>query len=70
MKHGAPMNNMHMKYMDDVTLVESINLKKLVPHNRNLCKPVEYHRRTGHHLPENGFKTAEKLRDPGIFNPK
>ena len=49
-----PMPRVHLKYIDDMTVAESINLKnKLVVNpDPNPTRPLQYHERTGHVLPE------------------
>ena len=42
-----------MKFVDDMTIAEAINIKdKIVPHpNPNPVQPTTFHSRTGHYLP-------------------
>ena len=46
------MNEIHLKYVDNLTIAETINMKEqldyLPPEDRPL--PDNYHARTGHHL--------------------
>ena len=45
-------NRIHLKFVDDVTLAESIDLKeKLVEASADRPQPDNYHSRTGHALP-------------------
>ena len=48
-----PIEKAHMKFIDDLTLVHAIDLKKCLKQNKaNIPRPVPYHSRTGHLLPE------------------
>ena len=49
-----PMPRIHLKYIDDMTVAESLNLKKQLINNPELNppRPLQYHERTGHILPE------------------
>ena len=48
-----PIERTHMKYVDDMTIAESINIQeKIVPHpDLNPDRPLTFHGRTGHYLP-------------------
>ena len=47
----SPIKNIHMKYIDDLTLAESIQLKtNLQQQTDNLNFPLSFHERTGHFL--------------------
>ena len=39
---------MHLKYVDDMTIVNGLNLKHELNVAANFTKPVQYHQRTGH----------------------
>ena len=46
------INQIHLKYVDDLSLAESINLKDiLVPADPDRVQPDTFHARTGHVLP-------------------
>jgi hypothetical protein len=49
-----PMSRIHLKYIDNMTAAEAINLKKeLIKNpNTNAVRPLQYHDRTKHILPE------------------
>ena len=49
-----PISQSHMKYIDDLSFVHSLELKKVLTENPsvNISRPVSYHERTGHHLPD------------------
>ena len=52
-KHLKAANELHLIYIDDLTLAEAINLKTelvKIPENTRILPP-EFHDRTGHHLP-------------------
>ena len=40
-----------MKFIDDMTLAESIHLKEKLIINPNPVQPFQYHEKTGHVLP-------------------
>ena len=48
------MSRIHLKYIDDMTIAEALNLKKCLTENPdpNPPRPLQYHQRTGHVLPE------------------
>ena len=59
---------LHLKYVDDMTLAESINLKEKLVFRPESERPLpdNYHAKTGHFLPEGGsqvFKKLEETRD-------
>lgn len=49
-----PIVNSHMKYIDDLSYVHSLDLKKCLKKNTdmNFPRPLSYHDRTEHYLPE------------------
>ena len=48
-----PMQTFHAKFIDDLTLAESLNLReKLKKDERKHDQPLLFHQRTGHFLPE------------------
>ena len=52
-----------MKYFDDLSLLEAINLKDLEKDWRAQEFPLEYHRRTGHFLPPGKSKIQAKIQE-------
>ena len=46
------MKPTHMKYIDDLSLAIAINLKENLVINPYLQRPLAYHERTGHTLPQ------------------
>ena len=48
------MQRVHLKYVDDMTVAEALILKKTLVENPdpNPPRPLQYHQRTGHILPE------------------
>ena len=54
---------MHLKYIDDMTIAESINLKQMLVRNSepNLVRPLIYHNRTEHILPEENYAMQSHL---------
>ena len=62
-------NEIHLKYVDDLTLAEAINLpEKLVtvPVNQR-PQPVSYHARTGHALPLKNSKVFNQLKKTEVY---
>ena len=59
----TPMPNTHMKYVDDMSLAQSLNLKNcLIPNpDPNPARPLAYHDRTHHLLPTDVCKLQEQL---------
>lgn len=45
------MDKIHMKFIDDMTVAESIHLKEQLIVNPDPVHPLQYHERTGHILP-------------------
>ena len=58
-----PLESIHLKYIDDFSVAESLNLKeKLVyRHDSSLPRPLEYHNRTEHFLPKSESKVQGLL---------
>ena len=58
----GPLSKIHLKFIDDLTVAEAVNLKsKLVPNpNPNPPRPLTYHGRTGHVLAD-GQSEVQKL---------
>ena len=64
MSARKPIENLHLKYFDDVSMLEAINLKKCPKKDQtNLQFPLNYHDRTGHVLINDEVKTFEKLQE-------
>ena len=57
------LREIHLKFVDDLTVAEAVNLKKDVvtmpTENRQL--PDNYHQRTGHHFPNENSKVFKQL---------
>ena len=51
LKDRKPMNKAHMKYIDDLSFVTSLELKKCLQPSATLPRPLTYHSRTEHYLP-------------------
>ena len=45
------VNEIHLKYVDDLTLAEAVNLPQILIENPDRPRPDSYHARTGHALP-------------------
>ena len=41
-----PMMTTHLKYVDDMSLLEALNLKKILMENPDPIRPLSYHKRT------------------------
>ena len=59
------MKNIHLKFVDDMTVAESVNLKKQLIANPdvNQPRPLEYHNRTEQILPESESQIIPLLND-------
>ena len=49
--------------MDDLTIGEAIDLKKVLELNKEMDKPLEYHNRTEHILPKEESKVYKQLQE-------
>ena len=62
-KRLKEINRMHLIYVDDLLIAESIKLKeqlvKIPPQSRTF--PTNFHSRTGHHLPEEKSEVLGQL---------
>ena len=56
-----PMEKIHLKYIDDMTVAESVNLKESLVEICNPQHPLKYHERTGHSLPPSKSKLQNVL---------
>ena len=63
MTKRRPIPNIHMKYVDDISLAQSLNMKECVVTNPdpNPVLPLQYHDRTGHVLPTSHCALQEQL---------
>ena len=59
----TPLKNIHMKYVDDLSLAQAINLKECLVTNPdpNPQKPLAYHDRTNHILPSHTYSLQRDL---------
>ena len=57
----TPISHFHMKYVDDMSLMTSIDLKQSLENNPNLVRPTNFHDRTGHILPRNKCVISDQL---------
>ena len=55
------LNELHLKYVDDFTLAESIDLTSQLKKDENATLPTSYHERTGHILPTENSKVYSQL---------
>ena len=55
------VNQIHLKYVDDMTLAESINLKENLVLAPNRPRPDPFHARTGHALPQENSAVYRQL---------
>ena len=58
-----PMETIHLKFIDDLSVAESLNLKKQLIKNPdvNQPRPLDFHDRTEHILPESESRVQELL---------
>ena len=58
-----PLHNTHLKYVDDMTMAEAINLKMSLMPNPDVLqpRPLAYLNRTQHILPQTEYKIHEQL---------
>jgi hypothetical protein len=63
LKDRKPMHNSHMKYIDDMTYAHSMQLRKCLKQNtdKSAPRPLTYHDRTGHYLPESENAIHEQV---------
>ena len=59
----SPISNIHMKYVDDLSMAQSLNLKEcLIPNpDPKPARPLSYHDRTGHLLPTDACQLQEQI---------
>ena len=59
----TPLANTHMKYVDDLTLAQALNMKDCLIRNPDPSptRPLAYHDRTNHLLPTEACKLQEEL---------
>ena len=56
-----PIKNKHMKYIDDMSLLTSVDLKQSLENDPNLVRPRNFHDRTGHILPRRNCVISDQL---------
>ena len=59
----VPMVKTHMKYVDDLSLAQSVNLKECLIPNTKPIRPEIYHDRTSHILPNNKYTLQDDLNE-------
>ena len=57
-----------MKYVDDLTLAESVDLRTKLREDTNPIRPLTYHSRTCHILPANSSGLQQQLDDLMVFS--
>ena len=57
----TPLPNIHMKYVDDLSYAQSINLKESLTDNPYPTLPTTYHDRTHHTLPATACQLQGEL---------
>ena len=62
-KNMKILNELHLKYVDDLTVAESINLQDSLVPVKNRTRPEQYHARTGHTLPIESSKVHKQLQE-------
>ena len=56
------VNLIHLKYVDDLSLAEAINLPEKLVHDPGRPQPDHFHAKTGHVLPISSSRVFEQLR--------
>ena len=57
----TPLPNIHMKYVDDLSMAQAIEMKECLVPNPNPTHPLTYHDRTGHILPSAAYTLQDDL---------
>ena len=57
------VNQIHLKYVDDMSVAESVNLKENLVTDPDRQQPDNYHARTGHRLPQEKSAVYQQLLD-------
>ena len=60
-KNLESLNRLHLKYVDDFTVLEAINMKKSLINVPDRPRPDQFHARTGHHLPTENSEVYNQL---------
>ena len=65
----GPIPKIHMKYIDDMTIAEALDLKKCLTADPNPDppRPLQYHQRTGHVLPVGQSAVQNMLADLKVY---
>ena len=58
-----PIRHIHLKWIDDMTIAESISLKDKMQVNSTICNPPRFHERTGHFIPSDNLETQKMLNE-------
>ena len=63
MNKRKPLTNIHLKYIDDLSLAQAINLKECLINNPdpNPPRPLSYHNHTNHLLPTDSYQLQDQL---------
>ena len=56
-----PIKNIHLKYVDDMSIAQSINLPECLIQNPNPQRPFEHHDHTNHILPSESYILQEQI---------
>ena len=59
----APLRKTHLKYVDDMSLAQSIDMKECLIPNINPTRPETFHDRTNHILPSTAYTLQDDLND-------
>ena len=64
-----PADKIHLKYIDDMSVAESINLKQCLRQSKDdeLQRPLEFHDRTEHVLPTEHSQVQRALNDLKMY---
>ena len=56
-----PIKDIHLKYVDDMSIAQSINLPECLIPNPNPIRPFEHHDHTNHILPNDSYNLQEQI---------
>ena len=69
-KGRRPITNIHLKFIDDMTVAEAVNLKKTLVHCPDYFseRPVPFHSRSEHFLPANMSELQKQINQIEIYS--
>ena len=64
MSKRTPITSLHLKYFDDLSLLEAINLKEALKNDQRPKQyPIMYHQITGHRQDDKKLRTVSKVKE-------